>query len=545
MSEEETIAAVKPTPEPFPTFDELDVPSPLLDAFKQFGIERPTPLQTEAWKAFQAEGDVLFTAYPGTGKTLAYLLPCLAAIDLEQRTTQVLVLVPGRERAQRVAEGFASFGVQLASESGERLSVMPLGGGPPDVVVTERLARGQQVLVATPEKLFEMLEAGKVELPDIHTLIVDEVDEALRGGQDEALAELLDGLAVSKRTWYLAGTFTEELLQWVLDGAENEPVRLAEAELDLEHVDVEPRFSQVPSHRKFETLVRQLEAEPEKIAMVFCGDVLAAEETARRLRSRGFTAEAYHTAMTKKRRTELSKRLEEGELDVLVATDAAAREARLPQVERVMQLSPPRDLMSYVHRLDHLVEGGDTVLIVTPRERPILYGIEQATGQRPEPIGAGASSADRPKRADRRPDGVEEGMVRLYLGIGRWGGVRPGDIVGAIANEAGVPGKEIGSIDIYDRFSFVELPEQYKEQVLDRMADGQIRGRRIEIRPATPRADGTFGGPREGAEREGAGRDGGRGGGRGGRGGQRERSGERALRGAARDGDGFDDAYDE
>ena len=539
MSEEKQ-AAAKPSIEPFPTYEELGLEGALLDALKRHGIERPTPLQADAWNAFTQEQDCLLNAYPGTGKTLAYLLPALHSVDLGNRACQVLVLVPGRERAQRVAEGFAALGSGLHSDSGERLTVMPLGGGPPDVVVAERLARGQQVLVATPDKLFDMLEAGQIELPEVQTLIVDEVDEALRGGQDEALGELLDGLAVAKRTWFVAGNFTEELLQWVLDGADDEPVRLAEAPVELDGVEVEPRFSQVPSHRKFETLVRQLEAEPEKIAMVFASSVESAEETARRLRSRGFTAEAYHTAQTKKLRGELAKRLEEGELDVLVATDAAAREARLPQVERVMQLSPPRDLTSYAHRLEHLVEGGDTVLVVTPRERPILYGLEQATGQRPEPIGSGAGGgADRPKRADRRPDGVEEGMVRLYLGIGRWGGVRPGDIVGAIANEAGVPGKEIGSIDIYDRFSFVELPEHYKDQVLDRMADGQIRGRRIEIRPATPRADGTFGGRREREEQ------GGRGGGRPGRGGRGGGRGERAIRGSQRESyDDYDDRYD-
>ncbi len=521
MSEE--TKAAKVSPEPFATFEELGAPAPLLQSLSAFGYERPTALQAKAWKIFEEGKDALVTAHPGTGKTGTYLLPALASVDLDQKTTQVLVLVPGRERAQRVAEGFAALGSSMAGEKGERLSVMPLGGGPPDAVVTERLARGQQILVATPDKLFDLLEAGSIQLPDLQTLIVDEVDETLRGGQDESLGELLDGLAVAKRTWFLAGNFTEELLSWVLDEGEDNSERLAIEAVELEESPAEPRFAQVPSHRKFETLVRQLEAAPEKIALVFAGDKNQCEEASRRLRSRGFTAEAYHTGMTKKRRNELSKSLEEGELDVVVATDPAAREGKLPQVERVLHMAPPRDIGCYAHRLEHLAEGGDTVLIVTPRERPILYGLEQATGLRPEPIGAGGqhSGGDRPPRAERRPDGVEEGMVRLYLGIGRWGGVRPGDIVGAIANEAGVPGKEIGSIDIYDRFSFVELPEGYKDQVLDRMAGGQIRGRSIEIRPATPRADGTYGGPEE-EEAAGGGQ---RGGGRRGGGRPRERQG--------------------
>lgn len=523
MSEESK--ASKVTPEPFVTFEELGAPAPLLQSLAAFGYERPTSLQAKAWKTFESGKDALITAHPGTGKTGTYLLPALASLDLEQRTTQVLVLVPGRERAQRVAEGFAALGSGMTNAKGERLAVMPLGGGPPDGVVTERLARGQQVLVATPDKLFELLEAGSIQLPDLQTLIVDEIDETLRGGQDESLGELLDGLAVKQRTWFLAGKFTEELLTWIIDEGEDNAERLEIETVEFEEPCAEPRFAQVPSHRKFETLVRQLEAESEKIALVFAGDKNQCEEASHRLRSRGFTAEPYHSGMTKKRRTELSKSLEEGELDVLVATDPAAREGKLPEVERVLHMAPPRDIVSYAHRLDHLAEGGDTVLIVTPRERPILYGLEQATGLRPEPIGAGGGpgGGNRKPRGERRPDGVEEGMVRLYLGIGRWGGVRPGDIVGAIANEAGVPGKEIGSIDIYDRFSFVELPEGYKEQVLDRMAGGQIRGRSIEIRPATPRADGTFGGPEEEAESRGSG---------GGR--QRERQG------SYRGGDGDD-----
>jgi ATP-dependent RNA helicase DeaD len=478
----------------------------LLAALDEQGYEAASPLGVQLLSACRAGQDALVEAVPGSGKTLAFLVPALELVDLSRREPQVLVLVPGRERALRVAEGVAGLSNRLTGPAGERLHVLPLGGGPPDVVVEERLSRQAHVLVATPDRLLALLEEGKVRLPELKLLIVDEVDEVLRSGQDEALEELLEGLAVGGPSWFTAGTLTAELREWALEHLENaQQFGAAPAAGPL--AEVEPKFHQVPSHRKLEILVRALEGEPEKIALVFTNTIKECQDTTDRLRARGFQTEAFHGGLTAQRREELAKRLEEGEFDALVVTDFAAEATELPQVERIMHLSPPRDVLAYSERLDHLAEGGDTVLILTPRERPVLYAIEQATGLRPQSATSfGEASENRGKRAERGPDGVEEGMVRLYLAIGRMGGVRPSDIVGAIANEAGVPGKEIGSIDIYDRFSFVELPEQYKDQVLERMADGQIRGRRIDIRPATPRADGTFGGRGEGgSESEGGG----------------------------------------
>ncbi len=499
-------------------FTNLGLPEPLVTALACLGYEHPTRLQAKAIECFKGGGHALVSAFPGRGKTAVFAVPVLDSIELDRHEVQTLILVSGRERAHRVCEALEATAAGLLDKDGERIGVVPLTGGTASDLEDRRLARAPQILVATPARLFEYVDAGRLVFEQLDTLVIDELDEILDAGQADDLEDLMGKLPKADRTWLIAAKTTENVKEFAEDHLGAEYTELNELDALDEIPDVEPKFAQVPSHRKLATIVRLLEDSPEHATLAFVQTRAAAEQLSRRLRARGFACEAVVTGMPAERLETLASDFENGDIDLLVCTDAGAAELEIDGADRVVHYAPPHDVELYAQRLALLTEEGDQVLLVTPRERPILYAIEQRTQLRPQPF-EGLARPTReergpaPERRPRNSDGVEEGMVRLFVGIGRMGHVRPGDLVGAIANEADVPGREIGAINIYDKFSFVELPESYKDQVLDAMGECQIRGRRVEVRPATPRGEGGEEDERDGGGRSGGGRSGGGGGG--------------------------------
>ena len=542
-----------PAPSPDVTFSSLGLGEPLLRALAEVGYEAPTPIQAAALPALLAGRDLIGQAQTGTGKTAAFGLPLLQRIDPSVRQVQALVLTPTRELAIQVAEALHTYGRYLPS-----LVILPVYGGQAIEGQQRRLERGTHVVVGTPGRVMDHLRRGTLRLDGLRLAVLDEADEMLRMGFLEDVEWILAQAPppdAGRQTALFSATLPPEVRR-IAKGHLREPATIAPERAALTVPAIDQRYLHVPHQQKLDALTRLLETEPIEAVLVFTRTKNAAAEVADRLEARGYSVAALHGDMSQPLRERVVEKLREGGIEVVVATDVAARGLDVERIGHVVNFDMPNDVEAYVHRIGRTGRAGRAgvaVLFVTPRERRMLQEIERVTGQRLMPMrmptqadvaarrtellkqslraavaqkdelelylalveelaeegfdmaeiaaaGAYLSRKDRPLEVeieapparpapsasprDERRAGGGEGMVRLFLNAGRMGGVRPADIVGALANEGGVPGKEIGAIDIYDRFSFVEVPARYQERVLASMAQATLRGRPLEIRIA-------------------------------------------------------------
>jgi len=530
-----------PAPPPVETFQELGLSDPLLRSIAEVGYEAPTPIQSVAIPPLLAGKDLIGQAQTGTGKTAAFGLALLQAIDPADRNVQALVLTPTRELAIQVAEALHTYGKYL-----QRLVVLPVYGGQSLEVQQRRLERGVHVVVGTPGRIMDHLRRGTLRLDRIRMVVLDEADEMLRMGFIEDVEWILAQApppAAGRQTALFSATMPPEIRR-IAQRHLKDPVGIELERKALAVPLIEQRYVLVPQAQKLDALTRLLETEPIEAVLVFTRTKTAAAEVAEKLEARGYSVAALHGDMNQPMRERVVERLRGGNVEIVVATDVAARGIDVDRITHVVNFDVPYDLGAYIHRIGRTGRAGRAgiaVLFVTPRERRMLQDLERFTGQRIAPMkmptaadvasrrselfketlrktmaeedlelylalveqlveegldvaevaaaAAYLARRERPLEVAVEPESAslpyaDGGMVRLFLNAGRIAGVRPGDIVGAIANEAGVPGKEIGSIDINDRFSFVEVPARYQQQVVERMANATLRGRPIEIRIA-------------------------------------------------------------
>ena len=522
------------------SFAELGLSEPLLKAIAEVGYEAPTPIQEKTIPPMLAGRDLIGQAQTGTGKTAAFALPILEKLDPTLSEVQALVLAPTRELAIQVAEAIHTY----AKHAG-RVSVLPVYGGQPIQLQLKRLARGVHVVVGTPGRVMDHLRRGSLRLDAVRVVVLDEADEMLRMGFLEDVEWILSQAPAERQTALFSATLPREVRR-IAERHLKDPVPIEIEHRTLTVPATEQRYLNVSPQQKLEALARLLETEPTEAVLVFTRTKTGAAELTERLQGRGYEAEAMHGDMNQAQRESVIRRLRSGQVEIVVATDVAARGLDVERISHVVNYDVPNDVEAYVHRIGRTGRAGRSgvaVLFISPRERRMMTEIERFTGQRIAPmkmptqadvaarrtalfkdnirrtvqegdldlyltlveelveegmdlaeIAAGAARlarGEKPLEIEVEPEAAnvpqaEDGMVRLFIAAGSRAGVRPGDIVGAIANEADVPGKAIGSIDIYDRFTFVELPAQYRDRVLQRMARTTIRGRPVEIRLATP-----------------------------------------------------------
>jgi ATP-dependent RNA helicase DeaD len=488
--------------------------------------------------------DLIGQAQTGTGKTAAFAIPILEKIDLSKPEVQALVLAPTRELAIQVAEAVHAYSKHLG-----RVGVLPVYGGQPIQLQLKRLDRGVHVVVGTPGRIMDHLRRGSLRLDAVRVVVLDEADEMLRMGFIEDVEWILSQAPEGRQTALFSATLPREVRR-IAERHLRNPVAIEIEHKTMTVPAIEQRYLNVSPQQKLEALARILETEPTEAVLIFTRTKNGAAELTERLQGRGYAAESMHGDMNQAQRETVIRRLKSGQVEIVVATDVAARGLDVERISHVINYDIPNDVEAYVHRIGRTGRAGRSgvaVLFVSPRERRMMAEIERYTGARitsmkmptqadvaarrialfkdniRRSVGEGdldlylslveelveegldlaeiAAGAARLARGDKplevevepEPAGVhqaEDGMVRLFIDAGSRAGVRPGDIVGAIANEAGVPGKAIGSIDIYDHFTFVELPAQYRDQVLERMARATIRGRPVGIRVATPDGGG-------------------------------------------------------
>jgi ATP-dependent RNA helicase DeaD len=470
----------------------------------------------------------------------------LQQLDPSILGVQALVLAPTRELAIQVSEAFHTYSRHLG-----RIGVLPVYGGQPIDRQQQRLQRGVHVVVGTPGRIMDHLRRGTLRLDQVRMVALDEADEMLKMGFLEDVEWILSQMPEERRTALFSATLPPEIRRVASRHLRN-PVMVEIERRTLTVPETEQRYLNVYGPQKLEALTRILETEPVTAVLVFTRMKTGAAELAEKLAGRGYAAEAMHGDMNQAQRETVIRRLRSGQAEIVVATDVAARGLDVERISHVVNYDMPHDVESYVHRIGRTGRAGRTgvaILFVAPRERRMLQEIERFTKQRIEPMrmptqadvaarrmalfkdsirktlkegdldlylalveelaeeegidmaeiaaaAARLARGDKPLDVEIEPEPRDVpapagGMARLFLSAGRRNGVRPADIVGAIANEAGVPGKSIGSIDIYDNFTFVEVPEQYRDQVLERMSRATIRNRPVEARIARPEGPGS------------------------------------------------------
>ncbi|NMR21559.1 DEAD/DEAH box helicase [Cellulomonas fimi] len=559
-----------------PTFAELNLPAALERAVADLGFTTPSAIQHQAIPALLAGRDITGVAQTGTGKTAAFGLPLLAAIDPALGRVQALVLTPTRELAMQVAEAIESFARHLGG-----VETIAVYGGSPFVPQQRALDRGAQVVVGTPGRVIDHIDRGTLKLDEVKFLVLDEADEMLRMGFAEDVEKIF-GAAPKERQVALFSATMPPAIRRVANEHLSNPVEIATSRQSSTVTGVQQSYAVVPYRHKAGALARVLAVTEAEAAIVFVRTRGAAEEVGSALVERGISAAYISGDVAQGEREKIVERLRSGALDVLVATDVAARGLDVDRIGLVVNFDTPSEPETYVHRIGRTGRAGRTgeaLTFVTPSEQHRLRQIERLTRTQltelriPSPVdvsahrvqqllgkvtervvagrldlyreavavfGAqnpgtdiedlvaalaalavgdegpearpahgddmddalgrarfGAERPDRGARTDNRSDprgehrngprggaGVRraEGGTRYRVAVGHTHGAQPGAIVGALTNEGGLTGKDLGKIDIFPSFSLVEIQGTITPEAFDRIARARVAGKPLRIR---------------------------------------------------------------
>jgi ATP-dependent RNA helicase DeaD len=360
------------------TFAELQIHPAVLRAIADVGYESPTAIQAATIPPLMAGSDVVGLAQTGTGKTAAFAIPILSKIDVTSNATQALVLAPTRELALQVAEAFSRYGAHLS-----KINVLSIYGGSSYSVQLAGLRRGAQVVVGTPGRIIDHLERGTLDLSRVDYLVLDEADEMLTMGFAEDVERILSETPEYKQVALFSATMPPPIRKLTAKYL-HDPLEVTTKAKTTTAENISQHYIQVAGPRKMDALTRVLEVEPFEAMIVFVRTKQATEEVAEKLRARGFSAAAINGDIPQAQRERTIAALRDGGIDILVATDVAARGLDVERISHVLNYDIPHDTESYVHRIGRTGRAGRSgtaLLFVAPRERHLLKAIEKATRQ--------------------------------------------------------------------------------------------------------------------------------------------------------------------
>lgn len=551
-------------------FTDLALCQPVLDALQDLGYKTPTPIQAQTIPHLLDGRDLVGQAQTGTGKTAAFALPLLSKIDLDVKAPQLLVLAPTRELAIQVAESFKQYGSKLPG-----LQVLPIYGGADFKGQLQPLKRGVHIVVGTPGRVMDHMRRKTLKMDDLKCLVLDEADEMLRMGFIDDVEWILEQMPAGHQTALFSATMPQAIRRIAVNYLQS-PEEITVKDKTRTADTINQRYWLAKGHHKLDALTRILEAEEVDGVIIFVRTKSITTELAEKLESRGFLAAPLNGDIPQKQRERTVDRLKAGHVNIVIATDVAARGLDVTRISHVINYDLPGDSEAYVHRIGRTGRAGRTgeaVTFVSPRETRSLQNIERAIkhkiermdlpaiskinerrterfkesitgamkgadfehfqkllaehktesgcseldiaaalaclyqGKRPlflteaparkerEPRAAGEKkqfSADRPERRfqkdkERSPrtrkmdEAPEEGMERFKIQVGHTHGVKPGNIVGAIANEAELDSQYIGRINIFDEYSTVDLPEGMPKDIFHALKTVWVSGQQLRI----------------------------------------------------------------
>ncbi|WP_037219496.1 DEAD/DEAH box helicase [Rhodococcus sp. JG-3] len=360
------------------TFADLGIDERVLKALRDVGYESPSPIQAATIPPLMAGNDVVGLAQTGTGKTAAFAVPILSRLDVSRRTPQALVLAPTRELALQVAEAFGKYATHIPG-----LHILPIYGGQAYGIQLSGLRKGAQIIVGTPGRVIDHLEKGTLDLSGLEYLVLDEADEMLKMGFQEDVERILSDTPEYKQVALFSATMPAAIRK-ISKQYLHDPVEITVKTKTSTAPNITQRYVQVAHQRKLEALTRIFEVEEFEAMIMFVRTKQATEELAEKLRARGFSAAAINGDIVQAQRERTIGQLKNGQIDILVATDVAARGLDVDRISHVINYDIPHDTESYVHRIGRTGRAGragQALLFVAPRERHLLKAIERATRQ--------------------------------------------------------------------------------------------------------------------------------------------------------------------
>jgi ATP-dependent RNA helicase DeaD len=537
------------------TFDDLGLSPAVLGALTEVGYEAPSPIQAATIPVLLAGHDMLGQAQTGTGKTAAFALPVLSRIEVRRGPPQCIVLVPTRELAIQVAEAFQRYASKIKG-----FHVLPIYGGQSYTPQLMSLKRGAHVVVGTPGRVMDHIKRGTLDLGGVTCLVLDEADEMLQMGFVDDIEWILEQTPATRQVALFSATLPAPIRR-IAQRHLREPVEVTIASRTSTATNIRQRYWIVSGVHKLDALTRILEAEPFDAMLVFARTKQSTTELAERLEARGFAVAALNGDMQQKDRERTVARLKGGQLDILVATDVAARGLDVERISHVVNYDVPYDTESYVHRIGRTGRAGrngEAILFITPRERNMLRYIERATRSPLEPMDlptvadvneqrvarfrqritealaagqgepflslieelereqdvpaleiaaalasllqGGSPLLLKDKSADASSTAVDSRVAPAFvappeaterlseedtdtyrLEVGYVHGVKPGNIVGAIANVSGLEGRQIGHVDIREDHTFVGLPKGMPDPVLAELNKTRVAGQMLRM----------------------------------------------------------------
>ena len=418
-----------------PLFTDLGLPETLLAALRDVGYESPSPIQAATIPPLLEGRDVLGQAQTGTGKTAAFALPALARLNAAAGKPQVLVLAPTRELAIQVAEAFQTYAKHIPG-----FQILPIYGGQGYGPQLHALKRGVHVVVGTPGRVIDHLERGTLDLSELRMLVLDEADEMLRMGFIDDVEAVLKKTPETRQVALFSATMPAPIKR-IAQTYLKDPVEIAIKAQTTTAASIRQRFWMVSGINKLDALTRIMEAEPFEAMIIFARTKLGTEELAEKLAARGFAAAAINGDVEQKTRERTIQRLKDGQIDVLVATDVAARGLDVDRISHVLNYDIPYDTESYVHRIGRTGRAGrkgEAILFVAPRERGMLGAIERATRQKIEQMNLPSVDAVNERRVAKFLDKIEGALGSSDLSVFR-------DLVERYESEKNVPAVEIAA----------------------------------------------------------------------------------------------------
>ena len=525
-------------------FEEMNLSNELFRAISDMGFEEATPIQSQAVSVIMEGKDVIGQSQTGTGKTAAFGIPCLEMINPNDRKLQALILCPTRELAIQVSEEFRKL-----LKYKESIRVVPIYGGQPIDRQISALKKGAQVIIGTPGRVMDHMKRRTLKMETVKMVILDEADEMLDMGFREDIETILLKIPEERQTILFSATLSKEILE-ITKKFLTEPEYIKIVRKELTVPNIEQIYFDVKEKTKLDALTRIMDMYNPKLALVFCNTKKRVDEVVELLQGRGYFAEGLHGDLKQTQRDIVMKKFRNGTIEILVATDVAARGIDVDDVDIVINYNIPQDEEYYVHRIGRTGRAGRsgkaftfcvgkeiyklrdimkyTKTKIIQQKLPTLTDIEEAKTNTfiekvKSTINEGhltkyinivenmisediatmdiAAALLKMNLSDFSGDSLDtiddinfndcdnygdsgEKTLRLFINAGKKQKIRTKDILGAIAGETGISGKLIGSIDIYDDYTFVDVPYEYGKDIIKGMKNSKIKGKKVNIEAA-------------------------------------------------------------
>ncbi|GAA4445382.1 DEAD/DEAH box helicase [Pontibacter saemangeumensis] len=532
-------------------FDELPLSPEVQRAIADMGFEEASPIQTQAIPVVLEGRDIIGQAQTGTGKTAAFGIPTIEQIDPTDRRVQALILCPTRELAIQV-----SGEIQKLAKYKTGISVVPIYGGQPYDRQLRALKQGVQIVIGTPGRVMDHIQRGTLVLDNVKKIILDEADEMLDMGFREDIEFVLERIPEDRQTIFFSATMSKPIME-MTKRYQTDPVIVKVVHQELTVTNIDQVYFEVRSSAKQDVLSRLIDMYNLKSAIIFCNTKRMVDELVGGLQARGYFADALHGDLNQNQRSNVMGKFRNGTLEILVATDVAARGLDVENVEAVINYDLPQDEESYVHRIGRTGRAGKsgkafsfvggrtdgykikdimrfTKAKIVLQQVPSLEDVNEirttlffdkvkevlekghlakqvarierfvneTDGYTPLDVASAllkmsmkeAKVKEKGAEAEKGLSATKDGMDRLFITIGKKDQVHPKDLIDLLAQNASIPAGRVGDIDLYDKFSFVEVPSEYTAEIVANLGRIEYQGRSVVVEKSQKKGAGSEGG---------------------------------------------------